>query len=95
MTVSGMCLAFFAFLLTYPPFNLLERRWDTPNYSQLTNISGWSSNPMSALLTLFYSTLYRPLDPTSPQDLERLSSVSSMMRKIPVRRLTRNETNQI
>jgi hypothetical protein len=51
--------------------------------------------PMSALLTLFYSILQQPLDPKSPQDLELLSSVPSMIRKIPVRRLTKNETNQI
>lgn len=51
--------------------------------------------PMSALLTLFYSILHRPLDPKSPQDLELLSSVPSMIRKIPVTRLTKNETNQI
>ena len=50
---------------------------------------------MSALLTLFYSTLHRPLHPRSLQDLELLSSVPDMIRKIPVRRLTKNETDQI
>lgn len=51
--------------------------------------------PMSALLTVFYGILHRPLDPKSVQDLELLSSVPSMIRMIPMSRLTKNETNQI
>lgn len=51
--------------------------------------------PMSALLTVFYSILHRPLDPMSLQDLELLTSVPSIIREIPARRLTKNETTQI
>jgi hypothetical protein len=51
--------------------------------------------PMTAILTLFYSILHRPLELQSHQDLELLSSVPDMIRNIPVRRLTKNEINQI
>lgn len=50
---------------------------------------------MSALLTLFYSILDHPLDPQSLKDLELSSSVPSMIRKIPMRRLSPNEIIQI
>lgn len=50
---------------------------------------------MSAILTLFYSILHRPLEPQSHHDLELLDSVPAMIRKISVRRLTNNEINQI
>jgi hypothetical protein len=51
--------------------------------------------PMSALLTVFYSILHHPRDPKSLQDLALPSNVPNMIRKIPVRRLARSDTNQI
>jgi hypothetical protein len=51
--------------------------------------------PMSAILTLFYSMIHRPLDPRSIQDIRLLNRVPAMIREIPRRCLTKNETDQI
>lgn len=51
--------------------------------------------PMSALLTLFYSVLHRPLDPQSPKDIELCRSMLTTIRKLPMRRLARNEAMHI
>lgn len=51
--------------------------------------------PMTAILTLFYSVLDRPLDPQSLKDLELSAALPTMVRNIPVRRLSQREVTQI
>ncbi|KAJ6197855.1 fungal-specific transcription factor domain-containing protein [Bipolaris maydis] len=51
--------------------------------------------PMSALLTLFYGILHRPLAPQSHKDLELLRSVPSMIRRIPISRWMEKAVRQI
>ncbi|XP_014558859.1 hypothetical protein COCVIDRAFT_35910 [Bipolaris victoriae FI3] len=51
--------------------------------------------PMSALLTLFYGILHRPLAPQSHKDLELLKNVPLMIRRIPRSRWMEKAARQI
>lgn len=51
--------------------------------------------PMSALLTLFYGILHRPLASQSHKDLELLKSIPPMIRRIPISRWMEKAARQI
>ncbi|EUC46996.1 hypothetical protein COCMIDRAFT_91352 [Bipolaris oryzae ATCC 44560] len=51
--------------------------------------------PMSALLTIFYGILHRPLAPQSHKDLELLKNVPPMIRRIPISRWMEKAARQI
>ena len=51
--------------------------------------------PMSALLTLFYGILHRPLAPQSHKDLELLKNVPLTIRRIPRSRWMEKAARQI
>ena len=51
--------------------------------------------PMSALLTLFYGILHRPLAPQSHKDLELLKGIPHMIRRIPISRWMDKAARQI
>lgn len=51
--------------------------------------------PMSAVLTLFYGILHRPLAPHSQKDVELLKGVPPMIRRIPISRWMETAIHQV